>query len=142
MLRLTVGCLILLAFGMVVGPRAAEAQPTGKVYRIGCLSVGAWAGEPAILEALRGLGYVEGHNLVVERHYAQQGEPLPALAAALVTRQVDLILTNGTQATQAAHQATTTMPIVFMLGSDPVRSGLIASYARPGGNLTGMVIGL
>ena len=142
MLRLTVGCLILLAFGMVVGPRATEAQPTGKVYRIGCLSEGVWNSEPAILEALRGLGYVEGHNLVVERRYAKQGEPLPALAAELVTHQMDLIMTNGTQAAQAAQQATRTIPIVFYLGSDPVRSGLVASYARPGGNLTGMVIGL
>jgi len=142
MQRLIVGCLILLAFGMGVGPRAAEAQPTGKVYRIGCLSEGRWASEPAILEALRGLGYVEGHNLVVERRYAKQGEPLPALAAELVTHQMDLIMTNGTQAAQAAHQATTTIPIVFILGTDPVWSGLIASYARPGGNLTGMAFGL
>jgi putative ABC transport system substrate-binding protein len=142
MQRLMVGCLILLVFGMVVGRWAAEAQPTGKVYRIGCLGEGKWASEPAILEALRRLGYVEGHDLVVERRYATPGESLPALAAELVMRQVDLILTNGTQATQAAHQATTTIPIVFSLGSDPVRSGLIASYARPGGNLTGMVIGL
>jgi ABC-type uncharacterized transport system substrate-binding protein len=142
MQRLMVGCLLLLACGMVVGSRVGKASPTGKVYRIGCLSEGAWASEPAILEALRGLGYVEGHNLVVERRYAQQGEPLPALAAELVTHQMDLIMTNGTQAAQAAHQATTTIPIVFILGSDPVRSGLIASYARPGGNLTGMVIGL
>jgi len=142
MLRLTVGCLILLACGMVVGPRATEAQPTGKVYRIGSLSVGVWAGEPGVLEALRGLGYVEGHNLVVERRYATQEEDLPALAAALVTRQVDLIMTNGTRAAQAAQQATRTIPIVFFAGSDPVQNGLIASYARPGGNLTGMVIGL
>jgi putative ABC transport system substrate-binding protein len=141
MLRLTVVCLLLLAF-MGVGPRAGEAQPAGTVYRIGCLSEGGWASEPAILEALRRLGYVEGHNLVVERRYATQGQSLPALAAALVTHQVDLILANGTPAAQAAHQATTTMPIVFLLGSDPVRSGLIASDARPGGNLTGVVIGL
>jgi len=141
MLRLTVGCLILLAFSMVVGRRAAEAQPTGKVYRIGFLSEAVWPRVPVILEALRGLGYIEGHNLVVERRAAQQGEPLSALAAALVTHQVDLIMTSGTRASQAAHQATTTIPIVFILGSDPVRSGLISSYARPGGNLTGVVFG-
>jgi putative ABC transport system substrate-binding protein len=141
MQRLMVGCLILLAFGMVVGPRAAAAQPTGKVYRIGFLSEAVWPAVPEYLEALRGLGYVEGHNLAVERRSAKQGEPLPALAAELVMRQVDLIMTSGTRATQAAQQATTTMPIVFILGSDPVRSGLIASYARPGGNLTGVVFG-
>jgi len=88
MLRLTVGCLILLAFGMVVGRRAAAAQPTGKVYRIGFLSEAVWPHVPAILEALRGLGYVEGHNLVVERRDAKQGEPLSAMAAELVTHQV------------------------------------------------------
>src|SRR5262245_4974302 len=142
MQRLTVGLLVLLTCSTVMVRWAAEAQPTGKVYRIGCLSEGGWGSEPAILEALRRLGYVEGHNLVVERRYAKQGEDLPALAAALVTHQMDLIMTNGTQAAQAAHQATTTIPIVFYVGSDPVQNGLIASYARPGGNLTGMVIGL
>src|SRR5215510_11636569 len=116
MQRLTVGLLVLLTCSTVMVRWAAEAQPTGKVYRIGWLSEGVWASEPAILEALRGLGYVEGHNLVVERRYATQGESLPALAAALVTREVDLIMTNGTQATQAAHQATATIPIVFILG--------------------------
>jgi putative ABC transport system substrate-binding protein len=141
MQRLTVGLLVLLTCGMVIVRRAAEAQPTGKVYRIGCLSEAVWPSVPEYLEALRGLGYIEGHNLVVERRYAKQGEPLPALAAELVTHQVDLIMTSGTRATQAAQQATTTIPIVFILGGDPVRSGLIASYARPGGNLTGVAFG-
>src|SRR5262245_27037051 len=142
MQRLMVGCLILLAFGMVVGRRAAEAQPPGKVYRIGFLSEAVWPAVPAYLEALRGLGYIEGHNLVVERRHATQGEPLSTLAAVLVTHRVDLIITDGTRATQVAQQATTTIPIVFILGTDPVWSGLIASYARPGGNLTGMAFGL
>ena len=127
MQRFMVGCLLLLTCGLVMMRRAAEAQPTEKVYRIGFLSEAVWPIVPAYLEALRGLGYVEGHNLVVERRSATQGEPLSALAAALVTHQVDLIITDGTQATQAAQQATTTIPIFFILGSDPVRSGLIAS---------------
>jgi putative tryptophan/tyrosine transport system substrate-binding protein len=142
MQRFMVGCLLLLTCGLVMMRRAAEPQPTEKVYRIGFLSEAVWPIVPAYLEALRGLGYVEGHNLVVERRSATQGEPLSALAAAVVTHQVDLIITDGTQATQAAQQATTTIPIFFILGSDPVRSGLIASYARPGGNLTGLVFGL
>ena len=131
MQRLMVGCLILLAFNMVVGPRAAEAQPTGKVYRIGFLSETVWPHVPEYLEALRGFGYIEGHNLVVERRIAKQGEPLSALAAELVAYQVDLIMTSGTRASQAAQQATATIPIVFIL----------ASYARPGGNLTGVAFG-
>jgi putative ABC transport system substrate-binding protein len=142
MQRLTVGFLVLLAFNMVVVRHAAEAQTTGKVYRIGWLSEGVRPDEPAFLEALRGLGYVEGHNLVVERRYAEKGEHLPALAAELVTRKVDLMLTFGTRATRAAQQATSTLAIVFYLGRDPVQSGLVASYARPGGNLTGVAVGL
>jgi putative ABC transport system substrate-binding protein len=142
MQRLTVRLLVLLAFGMVVGRRAVEAQPTGKVYRIGWLSQDVRPDEPSILEALRLLGYVEGHNLFLERRYAEKGEDLPALAAELVTRKVDLMLTFGTRATRAAQQATATIPIVFYLGNDPVRSGLVTSYARPGGNLTGVAVGL
>jgi ABC-type uncharacterized transport system substrate-binding protein len=142
MLRLTVGLLVLLTCGMFMVRRAAEAQPTGKIYRIGFLSEAVWPTVPEYLEALRGLGYIEDHNLVVERRIAKQGEPLSALATELVTHQVDLIMTSGTRASQAAQQATATIPIVFILGSDPVRSGLVASSARPGGNLTGVVFGL
>src|SRR5262249_33211603 len=94
------------------------------------------------LEALRVLGYIEGHNLFIERRYAESREQLPALAAELVTQKVDLIVTNGTPATLAAQQATATIPIVFTLAADPVQSGLVASFARPGGNLTGFAGGL
>jgi putative tryptophan/tyrosine transport system substrate-binding protein len=73
------------------------------------------------------LGYVEGHNLFLEGRNAETREQLPALAAELVTRQVDLILTFGTPAAQAAKQATTTIPIVFNLAAGPVQSGLVAS---------------
>jgi putative ABC transport system substrate-binding protein len=127
---------------MFVVLRDAETQPTGKVYRIGWLAEGVRPDEPSFLEALRVLGYVEGHNLVVERRYAETREHLPALAAELVARQVDVMLTFGTPATRAAQQATTTIPIVFHLGADPVQSGLVASYAQPGGNLTGVAWGL
>jgi len=114
----------------------AEAQPTGKVYRIGRLTEGVLPVTP-LLEALRGLGYVDGHNLVIEQRHAATREQLPALAAELVAQQVDLIVTHGTPATRAAKQATTTVPIVFLLSADPVQTGLVASFARPGGNLTG-----
>ena len=125
----TVGCIITLTLSILVAPLVAEAQPTGKVYRLGWLSEGVRPDEPSILEALRMLGYVEGHNLVVERRYATQGEPLPALAA-LVTRQVDLILTNGTQATQAVHQATTTMPKARRMRHPTVRRSMGVSWVR------------
>ena len=133
----TVGCIVTFTLSLLVTPLGAEAQPTGKVYRIGWLSEGMRPDEPSILEALRVLGYVEGPNLVIERRYAEPGEYLPALAAELVPLQVDVILTFGTAVTRVAQQAAATIPIVFYLGSDPVRSGLIASFARPGGNLTG-----
>ena len=139
----TVKCLVILVLGLLVIPLAAEGQPPAKVYRIGVLRVGTppFAGAP-FWEELRLLGYVEGHNLFLERRDAETREQLPALAAELVTRKVDLILTRGTPATRAAQQATSTIPIVFSLSADPVQSGLVASYAWPGGNVTGFVMGL
>ena len=137
-----VGLIVTLALGIFMAPLAVEAQQAGKVYRIGWLAEGVRPDEPAILEALRMLGYVEGDNLFCERRYAEKKEHLPALAAELVTRKVDLMLTFGTAATRVAQQATSTIAIVFYLGSDPGRSGLVASSARPGGNLTGVAVGL
>src|SRR5262245_2248002 len=141
MRRATIGILITLTLGIFGMPHVLHAQPPGKVYRIGWLSENARP-DGAYLEALRALGYVEGHNLVVERRYAKQEADLPALVAELVTRQVDLLMTFSTAATRAAQQATATIPIVFIVGTDPVQSGLVASYARPGGNLTGVAFGL
>jgi len=148
MTRSIIGLLMTLAFGLLAGPLAAAVQPSAKVYRIGVLSVGPptdsrqWpSGNAAFLEELHRLGYIEGHNLVFEPHDAETREQLPALAADLVRRQVDLIITYSTPATRAAQQATSTIPIVFAVGADPVRSGLVASYARPGGNLTGLASG-
>jgi len=136
----TVGCLVTFTLSLLGALLVAEAQPTGKVYRIGRLNEGV---PPVVfLEAMRLLGYVEGHNLFLEQRQAETREQLPALAAELVTHKVDLIVTNGTPATRAAMQATTTIPIVFSIGNDPVQSGLVASYARPGGNVTGFVGGL
>src|SRR5262245_19678651 len=136
-------CLMILTLSLLAVPLAPEAQqPTGKVYRIGWLTEGVLPVDASFREALRVLGYVEGHNLVFEPRYAQTREQLPALAAELVTHRVDLILTHGTPATQAAQQATTTIPIVFSIAADPVQRGLVASLAQPGGNLTGFTAGL
>jgi len=132
-----IGSLVVFA-----ASSAAEAQQTGKVYRIGFLGIAnasSWASQIAALrQGLRDLGYEEGKNLVIEYRWANEDfDRLPKLAAELVSVKVDLIVTHGTPGSRAAKQATTTIPIVMAAVGDPVRSGLVASLARPGGNLTG-----
>jgi ABC-type uncharacterized transport system substrate-binding protein len=131
----------LLALALLAAPLVAEAQPAGKVYRIGVLS-GASApdpiDQPAFLKALRELGYVAEQNLMVEGRYAGGTERLPALAAELAGLNVDIIVTMGTPAARAAKAATRTIPVVFRIQANPVERGLVASLARPGGNLTGL----
>jgi putative tryptophan/tyrosine transport system substrate-binding protein len=121
----------------------AEAQqPAQKVYRLGVLS-GALASSvdprrEAFLQGLRELGYVEGKNLLIEYRYAEgQIERYPDLAADLVRLQVDIIVVAGTHATAAAKRATSTIPIVVQSAGDLVGDGLVASLAKPGGNITG-----
>jgi len=123
-------------------PRAAGAQQGERVYRIGLLSEGAHPLSKPLADALRELGWIEGKNLKFERRSADRGDQLPSLAAELVRLKVDLILTNGTRAARAAKEASKAIPIVFNLGEDPVANGLVASFPRPGGNLTGFVVGL
>ena len=131
-----------LAGGLLAAPLAAQAQPAGKVYRIGYLLEGP-PGQTspqarAFEETLRELGYVEGRNLVVERRFAAfQYDRLPDLAAELVRLKPDVILTGGNPSIAAVKQATTTVPIVMGWAIDPVGAGLVASLARPGGNITG-----
>ncbi len=94
------------------------------------------------MERLRELGYLEGHNLIVERRWAQgRYEQLPAMMAEVVERKVDVIFTISTPAAIAAKNATRTIPVVAIGMADPVRSGVVASLAQPGGNLTGMSMG-
>jgi putative ABC transport system substrate-binding protein len=128
-----------LAGGATVWPLAARAQQTMPV--IGFLSTG---GQPnpdslaALREGLARVGYVEGQNLRIEILGAEQYVELPILAAELVRRKVDVIFTWGSlNAALAAKSATGTIPIVFVNGSDPVKSGLVESLNRPGGNITG-----
>jgi putative ABC transport system substrate-binding protein len=135
------------AVALLAAPLAAEAQQEGRVYRLGMLSSGKAPQGPVSLisagwldtsAALRAIGYEEGRNFVLEARFADaKDDRLPALAAELVRLRVDLILTRGTPATRAAKEATATIPILFSVGADPVEKGLVASYARPGGNLTG-----
>jgi putative ABC transport system substrate-binding protein len=127
-----------------VSPLVAEAQQSAKVPRIGWLRIASPT--PAVshlMEAfrqgLRELGYVEGQNIAVEYRFAEgRPERLPEFAAQLVALKVDIIVTPNPAGTQAAKEATSTIPIVFMGVTDPAGSGLVASLARPGGNVTGL----
>jgi putative tryptophan/tyrosine transport system substrate-binding protein len=126
---------LLLLFG-------AEAQPR-QVPRIGYLAVGTAASHGSLLDAfkhgLHELGWIEGQTIAIEsRWVAGQMDRLPALAAELVRLPVDLIVTTSTPVSQAAKDATTSIPIVMAVSADPVGTGLVASLARPGGNITGM----
>jgi putative ABC transport system substrate-binding protein len=138
---------VILALLLIATPLVGGAQQAGKVYRLGFLGgvrSDTSGGERlwgALLEGLREFGYVEGENIVVERRYTEGKEDrLPALAADLVRLKVDVIVAGATQPVHAAVRATTTIPIVMPNHSDPVGSGLVASLARPGGNVTGLSI--
>ncbi len=142
-MRRTAAITLMLALGLLAAPHGAEAQQAAKVYRIGLLSGAAPTAPPDFLEAfrqgLRELGYVEGQNIAIESRRAEgRLERLSDLAAELVRLKVDLILTLDTPSALAAKQATTTIPIVMLGTADPVGSGLVASLARPGGNITGL----
>jgi putative ABC transport system substrate-binding protein len=131
-----------LAGGLLVAPRASEAQQDAKVARLGYLATnlaGNPRGREAVRQGLRDLGYVEGRNVVIEYRDAEgKLERLPALAAELVALKVDVIVTASTAAALAAKQATRTLPIVFAVAADPVTDGLVTSFARPGSNVTGL----
>src|SRR5262245_58149540 len=126
----------------------ALAQQTARVYRLGVLNPGSQPSDLSdarrnFVGVLRELGYVEGRNLEVERRYADgRVERLPALAEELVQRRVDVVVASSPVAGRAALQATRTIPIVILFaGSDPVELGLVPNLARPGGNVTGVVLG-
>ena len=136
--------VIALGASALVAPLSSLAQaPTAKLVRIGLLGPGSassdasWAA--ALVANLRDLGYVEGTNLSVESRWADgKNDRLPELAAELVRLNVDVIVTFQTPAAVAAKQATKTIPIVMVTAADPVATGLVASLARPGGNVTGL----
>src|SRR6266545_471280 len=136
--------ITILAILLLAGPLAVEAQPAAKVPLIGTLDYGApdaarLAWWKAFREALQELGYVDGRSIAFEARWAEgRVDRLPGLAAELVRRQVNVIVTGGGEAARAAKQATATIPIVMGSGADPVQLGLVASLARPGGNVTGV----
>ena len=140
MTRRTLGLLVTLAFGFLVAPCAAEALPAAKVWRIGYLTPAEipWA---TLIEPLRELGYVDGQTARFEIRTAQNDlDRLPELAADLVRTPVDIIVAVSPPAIIAAKQATTTIPVVmaFWGGEGLLESGVVASFARPGGNVTGV----
>ena len=137
--------LLKRSLALLALPVSAGAQVPPRVFRIGFLggssptsseSGHVWQ---AFLQGLRDLGYVEGQNIVIEgRYYGDRPEQLPALAAELVRLQVDVIVAAAPPAPEAAKRATSTIPIVMANHADPVASGLVASFAKPGGNVTGL----
>ena len=136
---------VTLAFVLFVAPLVAGAQQPGKVPTIGYLSqFSGSAGPPtpslkAFLEGLRELGYVEGKNIAIEYRFTEgKNDRLPELAAELARLKVDIIVTETGMASLHAKKATQTIPIVMGTSGDPVRIGLVASLAHPGGNVTGL----
>jgi ABC-type uncharacterized transport system substrate-binding protein len=131
-------CALLLALSYRV-----EAQQPAKVPRIGFLAPGSPVSDSPRIDpfrqGLRELGYTEGQNIVIELRFAEgKSERLPALVAELIQLKVDVIVLSGTPAAQVAKRATTTIPIVMGTSADPVETALVASLARPGGNVTGL----
>jgi putative ABC transport system substrate-binding protein len=141
----TLGVIVTLALGVLVVPLTSAAQQPKQSHRIGYLSGASAAAESSSVEGLRqglhDLGYVEGQTSSMAYRWADgQVDQLPALAADLVRLPVDIIVARGALASQAAQRATQTIPIVMVgVGRDPVAAGLVASLARPGGNITGLM---
>ena len=130
--------VVLLGVGVI-----AEAQQTGKIPRIGFLDSSTASGSAVLLgtfwQEMSKLGWIEGKNITIEYRFAEgKNDRLPELAADLVRLKVDLIVVAATPSALAAKKATTTIPIVMASGGDPVGAGLVASLARPGGNVTGL----
>jgi putative ABC transport system substrate-binding protein len=146
-MRIRIMSLIMtLALGILAAALPADAQSAGQVRRIGFLtlaappesSVDSAARITAFRQGLREFGWIEGQNLAIEYRWAAgQPDRLPALAEELVRLPVDLIVVSGNSVVQATKEATTTIPIVMLIAADVVETGLEASLARPGGNITG-----
>ncbi len=141
MIRSIVVCLALTVLLLTVF--LAEAQQTGKIFRIGFLDSSIASASAVLVESFRQelskLGWIEGKNIAIEYRFAE-GQPKrqPELAGELVRLKVDLIVVSGIGVALAAKKATTTIPIVMTRAGDPVALGLVASLARPGGNVTGL----
>ena len=143
-MKVTLYAVTVVVLVLLTMPLAVEAQPAGKVWRIGVLFGIAGPESPRAApfrEGLRELGYVEGQNIAFEwRLSGGQAERFPDLAAELVRLKVDVIVAGDNPAIAAAQRATSTIPIVMVLAMDPVRTGFVGSLARPGGNITGLSV--
>jgi putative tryptophan/tyrosine transport system substrate-binding protein len=129
--------------GVAMSQQAARAQQASPLPRVGLVSIGADPGDPVVfrpfLEQLRTLGYIEGRNITLERRFAAgRDELIGDFVADLVQRKVDIIVVTGDRESITAKHATSTIPIVTIVSTDPIRTGLAASLARPGGNVTGL----
>ena len=141
--RLVVTRVVLLCAVFYVLCSSVEAQQPGKTFRIGFLDNNTAAGSAGLLDVFRrellNLGWIEGKNITIEYRFTEQkSERLPELAMDLARLKVDLIVVASTAPALAARSATTTIPIVMANAGDPVGTGLVASLARPGGNVTGL----
>ena len=130
----------MIAGGLLTAPLATEAQQAGRVYRIGVLVQGGpitpeMRTQSVFVTTLKELGWVEGRNIAFEDRRSMAVEQLDSFAAELVRLKVDVIYASGTLATRAAKQATRSIPIVMLVGGDPVSDDLVASPPRPGGNV-------
>jgi putative tryptophan/tyrosine transport system substrate-binding protein len=124
--------------GALAAPLAVEAQQAGKVYRVGLLTDSVQAVEN-LREGLRELGYREGQSFLIEQRKTEgRFERLPAAVESLVRLPVDVIVAGGSESVRAARSATQTIPVVFTNVGDPIEQGFVASYAKPGGNITGV----
>jgi putative ABC transport system substrate-binding protein len=139
----TIGRIITLILSLLTVPITSQAQQTAHVPRLGLLMLGS-ASEfvssiDAFRQGLRDLGYVEGQNIMLESRYAEgRFERLPDLAAELIHLKVDVLVTSGSQPVQVLQHATSIIPIVGVILADPIGTGFAASFARPGGNITGL----
>jgi ABC-type uncharacterized transport system substrate-binding protein len=141
----TIGIIVTLSLSILTALRVADAQPAGKMFRIGLLNISSATVNvrpfEVFTQALRELGYSEGQQVTIERRYADgHPERLPTLAAELAALNVDVFVVTTNSVAQAVQQLTTTIPIVMTTAQEPVSSGLVKGLARPGGNITGVAI--
>ena len=138
----SIGLAVILTLSFVLAPLAAEAQQTGKVARVGVLLFGTPAADPnlaAFVSGLRDLGYVEGRNLAFEYRSAEgRPERVRELALQVASLKPDVIVVLGGDMVPFVKDATSTTPVVMLTSQDPVEAGVITSFGRPGGNLTGV----
>jgi putative ABC transport system substrate-binding protein len=132
------------AVGLALSPRDGHAQAAGHIPRVGYLfSFAARQGQhlwEACRQGIRDAGYVDGRTILLEPRWAGTHDALPGLVAELLQKKVDVLVAAATPASQAARAATKTIPIVMVAVADPIRAGLISTFSRPGGNVTGLVL--